>query len=123
MRAYYFDNLPGDQRHSHSYTPPRPVSVSTLKSINVQHFTIPVDGYEPELNRIAKENDYKSQDVVDVSRATLGQGYEEKMSKFYREHMHEDEEIRYVLEGSGFFDVRGMFSKSSYPPFRSTRES
>ncbi|KAF9455988.1 Acireductone dioxygenase ARD family [Collybia nuda] len=106
MRAYYFDNLSGDQRLPHDYDPSRPVSPETLASLNIKHWTIPVLGHEEKVDAIAKERGYKNRDTINVSREGMGEIYEEKIKGFFQEHMHEDEEIRYILSGSGFFDVR-----------------
>lgn len=40
------------------------------------------------------------QDTINVSPATLPE-YDEKIKTFFEEHIHTDEEIRFVLEGSG----------------------
>ncbi|KAH9993934.1 Acireductone dioxygenase [Russula vinacea] len=107
MRAYYFDNLPGDQRLQHDSG--TSVDLAGLRRLGVLYWTIPVDspgGWESEIDRIAEQQGYKNRDTVNVTKEGLGDQYESRLKSFFEEHMHEDEEIRYFLSGSGFFDVR-----------------
>ena len=59
-----------------------------------------------DVNEIASQRSYKNRDEITVSPEKMGPMYEEKVRMFFNEHLHEDEEIRYILEGHGFFDVR-----------------
>jgi len=106
MRAYYYDNLLGDQRLAHDYVPSRPVPLATLEALGVNYWPIPVEGYEKEIDNIATANGYKNRDTINVSKEGMGDAYETKIRSFFEEHLHEDDEIRYILSGSGFFDVR-----------------
>jgi len=58
------------------------------------------------VNALAASRGYKNRDEIIISPTTMGDVYEEKVKMFFNEHLHEDEEIRYILDGSGFFDVR-----------------
>lgn len=109
MRAYYYDNIQGDQRDPHDSG--RQVSIEQLDKIGVIYFNIPSGSEEmvqTELDKIAKERNYQNQDVINVSKAGLGDAYEGKIKMFFEEHLHEDEEIRYIQDGSGYFDVRSQ---------------
>lgn len=104
MRAYYHDNLDSqDKREDHDSGEELPLS--KLKDIGVlaYHF----DDME-DVNAIAKERHYVARDEIQITPEKMGgpEAYAEKLRNFYAEHLHEDEEIRYILDGEGFFDVR-----------------
>lgn len=70
------------------------------------------DKYEndPELEKIRKDRNYSWMDIITICKDALP-NYEEKIKMFFEEHLHLDEEIRYILEGSGYFDVRDKEDK------------
>ncbi|KAF8596201.1 Acireductone dioxygenase [Ceratobasidium sp. AG-I] len=103
MLAYLYDNVPGDQRLPHITEPPQSITEDQLRVLGVLYWRV---DNEELVDEVAKERGYKNRDTINVSKAGLGDLYESKIKGFFEEHMHEDEEIRYILDGSGFFDVR-----------------
>ncbi|GJE95439.1 acireductone dioxygenase [Phanerochaete sordida] len=109
MRAYYYDNRDGDPTLPHDSG--RQVEPSVLKSMGVLHWSIPVDQedkWQEEIDQVAREREYKNRDVIESSRSTLGENYSNAMATVWKEHMHDDEEIRYALRGGAYFDVREL---------------
>lgn len=76
-----------------------------MQRLGIHYHSIPdLDG----VNQLAAERGYRNRDEIVVSPEKMGDVYEEKVKMFFHEHLHEDEEIRYVRDGQGYFDVRGQ---------------
>ena len=89
MRAYYYDNLPGDQRLPHDSL--EPVSPSTLTALGVLYWHVPLNPTNPDddekINEIARERGYKNRDTIHVTKEGLGELYEEKLKMFFAEYV------------------------------------
>ena len=101
MKAYWYDNVEGDQRLPHDSA--SPVHSDYLSSLGVLY------SHHPTLSTVdtlASDRSYSHRDEITVSPAAMGSVYEDKVKMFFHEHLHEDEEIRYIRDGAGYFDVR-----------------
>lgn len=74
-----------------------------LKNIGILYWKLDADH---KFERICQDRQYHNRDIITISHSTLGDLFEQKCQIFVQEHLHEDEECRFILEGSGFFDVR-----------------
>ncbi len=120
MKAYLYDNLPvssphtllttspkpefqGDQRLPHLPPSDSPFTESDLSALGVLYFHMPSLA---DVDALAAARGYRNRDEIVVSPGAMGEVYEAKVRSFFAEHLHEDEEIRYVRGGRGYFDVR-----------------
>ena len=92
------DDSDADQRLEHRLTPNAPASLEALAALGVLHFKFSGDEEDPEMLKLRDSRGYSYKDVVNIHPDTLPD-YERKLKSFFEEHIHTDEEIRYVLEG------------------------
>jgi 1,2-dihydroxy-3-keto-5-methylthiopentene dioxygenase len=60
--------------------------------------------YATEIERLKARGGYVTADVIDVSSRTPG--LEQMLSKFNREHWHDEDEVRFIIHGRGLFHIR-----------------
>lgn len=99
------DDTTTDQRAPHQKSPHEEVSFEQLEKLGVMGFSGISSPEDPFLLKIIEERGYSYTDNLIISPTQLPD-YENKIKSFYREHIHYDEEIRYCMDGTGYFDIR-----------------
>lgn len=103
----------GEREDENRRTPNVAVSPSVLARAGVQHWKLDPFPYDypgkaipwtddvedPELAAIRGEFDYDYADIISVTS---------RVESFWDEHFHGDKTIRYMLNGTGYFDLRSI---------------
>mmetsp|Transcript_268 Transcript_268/g.362 ORF Transcript_268/g.362 Transcript_268/m.362 type:complete len:222 (+) Transcript_268:247-912(+) len=102
--------------------PNMPATVADLKKIGIQYWKMDAKSFEypvkavpwdpknatdPKLKALRDDRGYNYADIITIHPDHLPE-FDKKIAMFFEEHIHDAEEIRYILGGSGFFDVRDL---------------
>ena len=94
MRAFLLDQ------------PTRTLGAEELRQFGVVHQRLPVEARAGEMARIKRERGYVEEDEVALSPDTPN--LDAICAKFDKEHYHTLDEVRFVVDGEGIFDVRNQ---------------
>ena len=99
MRAFLLDNP------SHAIAP------ETLAKQGILSWAVPADEKvrTSTIEKIKREHHYVDQDFIGLMPDTPN--LETICAKFDKEHYHTEDEVRFVVEGEGIFDVRDKSDK------------
>jgi 1,2-dihydroxy-3-keto-5-methylthiopentene dioxygenase len=83
-----------------------PIARETLAAEGILYERLSTEpaGYQPTMDVLKTERGYVEQDVVELRPTTPN--LEAICAKFDGEHLHDEDEVRFVLEGEGVFDIR-----------------
>jgi 1,2-dihydroxy-3-keto-5-methylthiopentene dioxygenase len=62
-----------------------------------------LSAYAVEIDRLKASGGYVTADVIDVKPETPG--LDTMLAKFNREHWHDEDEVRFIIEGRGLFHI------------------
>ncbi len=82
------------------------ISRERLQAEGVLNSALPLDpsGYQPTMDELKTSRGYIEQDQVELRPETPN--LDVVLKKFDDEHLHDEDEVRFVLEGEGIFDIR-----------------
>lgn len=103
MRAFFRDEL---SRGVSSSGTDEPIDANVLERNGVHYRALPMDAYQPHLDELMQKRGYVTQDIIALAPDTPN--LDVALKKFDPEHLHEDDEVRFVLEGEGVFDIRSL---------------
>jgi len=80
---------------------------TVTKNTGVLYWKLDADKYKEDgsLEKIRKDRGYTYEDEIECSSEKLP-NFDMMVKKFASEHLHTDEEIRFIVDGKGYFDVR-----------------
>jgi 1,2-dihydroxy-3-keto-5-methylthiopentene dioxygenase len=83
-----------------------PIPEQTLSANGVLHQALPTNqpAYQEPLDRLKRDRGYIEQDEVALTPDTPN--LDQICAKFVDEHYHDEDEVRFVLDGAGIFDIR-----------------
>jgi 1,2-dihydroxy-3-keto-5-methylthiopentene dioxygenase len=90
LAAYGIDY---EQWHSERHVPPGESQESIL------------DAYKDKIGELNARGGYTTADVIDVKPDTPN--LDAMLAKFSREHWHDEDEVRFIVEGRGIFHIHG----------------
>mmetsp|Transcript_14736 Transcript_14736/g.16880 ORF Transcript_14736/g.16880 Transcript_14736/m.16880 type:complete len:226 (+) Transcript_14736:76-753(+) len=108
------------QKKENRTTPNRPVDVKGMRALGLLYWKMDAETYkypikaipwdpneaaDPRLMALRDDRGYSYADVLTIHPDFLP-GFDTHVKNFFTEHIHDAEEIRYIIGGSGFFDVR-----------------
>jgi 1,2-dihydroxy-3-keto-5-methylthiopentene dioxygenase len=119
--AWYMAEVPeGGQKAENRLSPNHPATAEKLVEIGINYWKLDAGAYEypvkavpwdpkespdPALSKLRDDRGYSYADIITIHPDHLPD-FASKVKAFFEEHIHDAEEIRFVLGGSGFFDVR-----------------